>query len=56
MNSSIFRYSILFVILLTFGSWGKKAHRKINYFQKFKQFSNFQKEFSGRYFKVQSPF
>lgn len=30
MNSSIFRYSILFVLLLTLGSWGEKAHRKIN--------------------------
>lgn len=30
MNSSIFRYSILFILLLTLGSWGEKAHRKIN--------------------------
>lgn len=30
MNSFLFRYSILFVLLLTLGSWGEKAHRKIN--------------------------
>lgn len=30
MNSSVFRYSILLVLLLSLGSWGEKAHRKIN--------------------------
>lgn len=30
MNSFLFRYSILFILLLTLGSWGEKAHRKIN--------------------------
>jgi len=30
MNSSIFRYSILFVLLIALSSWGEKAHRKIN--------------------------
>lgn len=30
MNSFLFRYSILFVLLITLGSWGEKAHRKIN--------------------------
>ncbi len=30
MNSSIIRYSILFVLFLSLGSWGEKAHRKIN--------------------------
>lgn len=30
MYSSVLSYSILFVLLLTLGSWGEKAHRKIN--------------------------
>lgn len=30
MNYSVIRYSILMVILITLGSWGEKAHRKIN--------------------------
>ncbi|HEY3371005.1 MAG TPA: hypothetical protein VGK10_09175 [Prolixibacteraceae bacterium] len=30
MNASAIRYILLFVCLLTLGSWGEKAHRKIN--------------------------
>ena len=30
MNYSVIRYSILIVLLFTLGSWGEKAHRKIN--------------------------
>lgn len=30
MNCSMIRYSILIVLLFTLGSWGEKAHRKIN--------------------------
>lgn len=30
MKSTLIRYSILFVLLFTLGSWGEKAHRKIN--------------------------
>ena len=30
MSTAIFRYSILFILLIGLASWGEKAHRKIN--------------------------